>query len=110
MCRSVTLPSAGKSSSRSGSSACASARGPSPPSPPAPAAITARLSRSRRVTIGSTASCHSVPDAGHAHRLALVERGEEELELGVLHGIGGQHVHAERRHAPLHALSHVPHV
>src|SRR2546425_465834 len=43
-------------------------------------------------------------------RLADVERRQVELELRVLHGVGGQHVGPERRHAPLHPLAHVPDV
>src|SRR6266566_3984957 len=50
----------------------------------------------------------SVPNPRHAHRLAVVERRQVELELGVLDGVGGQHVGAERRHAPLEAPAHVP--
>src|SRR2546425_144200 len=50
----------------------------------------------------------SVPNPRHAHRLAVVERRQVELELGVLDGVGGQHVGAERRHAPLEAPANVP--
>src|SRR5262245_41197116 len=36
-----------------------------------------------------------VANSGDRERLAVVERGQVQLELGVLHGIGGQHVGAE---------------
>src|SRR5262245_22580213 len=74
--------------------------------------MTARLSRSRRVTSTARlrAGARLGADAGHADGLALIERRQVELELGVLHGVGGEHVHAERGHAPLHPLAHVPHV
>src|SRR3989304_2773663 len=49
-----------------------------------------------------------MPDPGDAHLLTVVEGGEEELQLGVLHGGGRQHVHPQRCHAPLHTLAHVP--
>src|SRR5262245_28515866 len=110
-CSSVTLPSASNVSSRSGaSSASASARWPTPTA----AAIPATFSRSRRVTSisgrGERAVAASMTNAGHAHGLAVVELGQVELELGVLHGIGGQHVHAERRHTPLEAPAQVPRI
>src|SRR5207302_4105098 len=50
----------------------------------------------------------SVPYSRGGDRLADVEGREEELELGVLDGVGGQHVGPERRHAPLESLAHVP--
>src|SRR6266571_5068736 len=49
-------------------------------------------------------------NTGSVDRLADVERRQVELELRVLHGVGGQHVGSERRHAPLHPLAHVPDV
>src|SRR5258707_57014 len=49
-----------------------------------------------------------MPDAGGVQRLADIEGREEELELGVFDGVGGQHVGPERRHAPLESLAHVP--
>src|SRR6185436_13354065 len=50
----------------------------------------------------------SVTDARDVEGLAVVELREVELELRVLDGVGGQHVGAQRRHAPLEALAHVP--
>src|SRR5262245_20684740 len=51
-----------------------------------------------------------VTDAGDADRLPLIERRQVELELGVFHRVGREHIDAEWRHAPLHALAHVPDV
>src|SRR6058998_879233 len=48
------------------------------------------------------------PDSGHAHRFAVVECGEVELEVGVLWRVGREVVHAERQHAYLEALPDVP--
>src|SRR2546427_9853597 len=47
-------------------------------------------------------------DPGNVERLAPIERRQVELELGVLDGVRGQHVRAERCHAPLEALAEVP--
>src|SRR5215468_2904311 len=119
MCRRVTLPS-GSNASRRGASA-SSRRGATPTL----AATAAIFSRSRRVTIvsmtprsGGRLGAHlarrgrtpwsSVTNAGDAQWLADVERGQIELELRVLDGIGGQHVAPQRGHAPLHPLAHVP--
>src|SRR5262245_14697969 len=95
----VTLPYGSKARSRAGPSAASRLRGASP----APAATASSLRRSRRET-----SIQLVPNAGHAERLAVVERGQIELELRVLDRVGREHVHAERGHAPLEALAHVP--
>src|SRR5215470_8691299 len=98
MCRRVTLPRGANSSSDSGASARASAAGLAAPRPPA---IATSIAKSRRVTSMGAEPVPSVANAGNADRLALVERRQEELELGVLDGVGGEHVRAERRHAPL---------
>src|SRR5215472_16182086 len=100
MCSRVTFPRAGKSNSRSAASPASSTRGDTP----AAAAIPTTARRSRRV------SMRSMTNAGDGEGLAVVEGGEEELELGVLHGIRGQHVGPQGRHAPLHALAQVPHL
>src|SRR5262245_21944839 len=104
MWSSVTLPSGSKSRSRSGSSARASAAGVLPPRPPA---IATSARKSRRVT---SITAPSMADARDAEALPLVEGGQVELELGVLHGVGRQHVGPERRHAPLHPLAQIPDV
>src|SRR5262245_31068899 len=105
MWSSVTLPRASNPRRRSGSSEDASARRPVTPVAPAAAS---RVTKSRRVTF--TAARPSVPDAGDAHGLAAVEARQVQLELSVLDRVGGEHVRAERGHAPLHPLAHVPHV
>src|SRR5947207_6044748 len=58
--------------------------------------------------VGAISGPPLMTDPGSGDRLADVEGREEELELGVLDGVGGQHVGPERRHAPLEALAHVP--
>src|SRR5688500_7050482 len=67
---------------------------PPPRAPRVPAQRTAIQARGER----------RVPDARNTDRLAIVERGEIQPELGVLDGVGREHVHAERRHAPLEPL------
>src|SRR5690349_2135896 len=69
-------------------------------------AATSAAASERIVAYGTTRP--SVADPGRVDRLADVERRQEQLELGVLDGVGGEHVRAERRHAPLQALAHVP--
>src|SRR5437867_7739715 len=99
----------------------ATAAGPSPTaitarggaSVPGVSARTGRASASvtRASRTGPNASVRPVrlmANARDVERLAVVELGEVELELGVLDGVGGQHVHPQRRHAPLEALAHVP--
>src|SRR5262249_62280666 len=49
-----------------------------------------------------------VTDARHAEGLTVVERGQVELQLRVLDRVRREHVHAERRYAPLEALAYVP--
>src|SRR5215813_7739295 len=131
MCRSVTLPSGSKVIRRAGPSAASSSRG----ARPAPAAMARSLIRSRRVTFMDRARAPglsprpcpaaiardstprarrrpghlwargSMPDAVHAQRLAVVEGREIELQLGILDGVGREHVHPEWSHAPLQALA-----
>src|SRR5262249_16430456 len=138
MCRSVTLPGGSKVIRRAGPSAASSWRGARPApaamarslirsrrvtfmdrarapglSPlPCPAALTRDSTPRARRQAGLqwTVNGRSMADAGHAERLAVVEGREIELQLGVLDGVRGKHVHAERGHAPLEALAHVPHL
>src|SRR6267143_5829584 len=108
----TVLPSASRSSARAAGVAPCSGTRFSPATrsssvaPPAGAAAS-RASASAASMAGMVLR-DLMPYAGGGDRLADVEGREEELELGVLDGVGGQHVGSERRHAPLESLAHVP--
>src|SRR5258708_17156380 len=114
----TVLPSASRSSaSAAGAAPCSGTRfspatrsssSVAPPTGTAPSRTKTSVLTAARPSMARMVLRALMPDAGGVQRLADVEGREEELELGVFDGVGGQHVGPERRHAPLESLAHVP--
>src|SRR6266850_2460028 len=108
----TVLPSASRSSARAAGAAPCSGTRFSPATrsssvAPSAGAAASKASASAASMAGMVLR-DLMPYSRGVDRLADVEAREEELELGVLDGVGGQHVRPQRRHAPLEALAHVP--